>query len=347
MATMTVTARWGNGLLGITLRRLLALPLVLLGIALIVFTLNRLVPGDPAQIYAGGDHANPADVARLRELWGLDQPVVEQFVRYLGQLLRGDFGRSFSQRAEVLDVLAAKAPATIELALAALAIGIPTGVALGVLSARRPRSWIDRMSSSLAVTGMSTPVFWLGFVLIFLFSVRLGWFPMNGRFSSFTRLDDVTGFMTLDALLAGDGGAFVTAVQHLVLPAVTLAVLPAAMMARFTRVSFVEVLGSQYILAAHAFGIRPRTILWRLAAKNAVLPLINLLSLIVPSLVVGAVLVEIVFSWPGIGRFLLEALQSRDYIVVQSVTLLVGVLYVLLNLVADVAHVALDPRARR
>ncbi|SNT62117.1 dipeptide transport system permease protein [Actinomadura meyerae] len=344
---MTSTARRGNGILGIVLRRILVLPLVLLGIALIVFTLNRLVPGDPAQVYAGGDRADPADVARLRELWGLDRPVVEQFGRYLGQLLRGDLGWSFSQRADVLDVLAAKTPATIELAVAALVIGIPSGLALGVLAARRPRSWVDRVSSSLAVAGMSTPVFWLGFVLVFVFSVKLGWFPMNGRFSSFAELDEVTGFMTVDALLAGDGGAFVTAVRHLVLPAATLAVLPAAVMARFTRVSFVEVLGSQYILAARAFGIPTRTILWRLAAKNAVLPLINLLSLIVPSLVVGAVLVEIVFTWPGVGRFLLEALQSRDYIVVQSVTLLVGVLYVLLNLVADMAHAALDPRARR
>ncbi|MEU8225392.1 ABC transporter permease [Kribbella sp. NPDC048915] len=344
---MTASIRWGNGLVGVVLRRLLVLPLVLLGIAVIVFTLNRLVPGDPAQVHAGGDRANPADVARLREEWGLDLPILEQFVRYLGRLLSGDLGWSFTQRADVVDVLAEKAPPTVELALTALLIGVPAGIALGILSARRPRSWVDRLSSSLAVTGMSVPVFWLGFVLVFVFSVTLGWFPMNGRFSSFTRLEDVTGFMTLDAILAADGGAFLTAVRHLVLPAATLAVFPAAVLARFTRASFVEVLGSQYILAAEAFGVPPRTILWRLAAKNAVLPLINLLSLIVPSLIVGAVLVEIVFSWPGIGRFMLEALQSRDYIVVQSVTLLIGVLYVLLNLFADVAHGAVDPRTRR
>jgi ABC-type dipeptide/oligopeptide/nickel transport systems, permease components len=341
------TAFAPGSLARVILGRVAILPVVLLGIVAVVFLLNRAVPGDPAQVYAGGDRADPEVVARLREQWGLDRPLLEQFFRYLGQLLQGDLGWSFSQHAPVVDVLAAKIPATVELTLAALLIGIPIGLALGIRSARSPGSWVDHICRILAIGGISVPIFWLGLMLAYLFGVVLGWFPISGRMPAFSEFQPITGLLVLDALLRLDFPMLGSALWHLFLPAVTLAVYPAAVVARFARSSYLDVFSENYIRTARAFGIRPRVIVGVLATKNAVLPLINLLGLLIPSLIVGAVLVEIVFSWPGIGRFLLDALLARDYIVVQSVTLLVGVLYVLLNLTADILHAVLDPRTRK
>ena len=326
--------------------RIATLPFVLLGIVAVVFLLNRAVPGDPAQVYAGGDRADPEVVARLREQWGLDRPLIEQFLLYLGQLLQGDLGWSFSQHAPVVDVLAAKVPATLELTLAALLIGLPIGLALGIRSALSPGSPVDHVCRVLAIGGISVPIFWLGLMLAYLFGVELGWFPISGRMPAFSDFQPITGHLVLDSLLRFDLPMLGSTLWHLVLPAVTLAVYPAAVVARFARSSYLDVLSENYIRTARAFGIRPRVTVGVLATKNAVLPLINLLGLLIPSLIVGAVLVEIVFSWPGIGRFLLDALLARDYIVVQSVTLLVGILYVLLNLTADILHAVLDPRTR-
>lgn len=331
----------------VILGRLAILPVVLLGIVAVVFLLNRAVPGDPAQVYAGGDRADPEVVARLREQWGLDRPLVEQFVLYLGQLLQGDLGWSFSQHAPVVDVLATKVPATVELTLAALVIGIPIGLTLGIRSACSPGSLVDHLCRVLAIGGISVPIFWLGLMLAYFFGVVLGWFPISGRMPAFSDFQPVTGLLVLDSLQRLDFATLLSVLWHMFLPAITLAVYPAAVVARFARSSYLDVLSENYIRTARAFGIPPRTIVGVLATKNAVLPLINLLGLLIPSLIVGAVLVEIVFSWPGIGRFLLDALLARDYIVVQSVTLLVGVLYVLLNLTADILHAVLDPRTRK
>lgn len=341
------TAFAPGSLASVVIGRVLILPVVLVGIVAVVFLLNRAVPGDPAQVYAGGDRADPDVVARLREEWGLDRPIFEQFFLYIEQLLRGDLGWSFSQHAPVVDVLASKVPATVELTAAALLIGIPIGLALGIRSARSPGSMIDHVSRILAIGGISIPIFWLGLMLAYLFAVVLGWFPISGRLPAFSSFQPITGFLALDALIRLDFPALGSVFSHLFLPAVTLAVYPAAVIARFARSSYLDVLSENYIRTARAFGIQPRIIIGSLATKNAVLPLINVLGLLIPSLIVGAVLVEIVFSWPGIGRFLLDALLSRDYIVVQSVTLLVGFLYVLLNLAADISHAVLDPRARK
>ncbi|WP_448002153.1 ABC transporter permease [Agromyces bauzanensis] len=329
------------------IKRLAVLPFILLGIVAIVFLLNRLVPGDPAVVYAGGEQADPVMVEQLRQEWGLDLSLPEQFVRYVGQLVQGDLGWSFSQHKEVVDVLAAKTPATLELAASALLLGVPAGFALGVSSARKQGGFTDHVATTLAIVGISMPLFWFGLMLVYVFSVQLGWFPVSGRIPAFSTFRSITGFNVLDSIITMDASAFGSTLRHLVLPAVTLAIAPAAVMARFARSSFLDVLGENYIRTARAFGLGQRTIIWKLAAKNAVLPLINLLGLIIPSLIVGAVLVEIVFSWPGLGRFLFDALLARDYVIVQSVTLLVGLLYVILNLAADLSHALLDPRTRR
>lgn len=331
----------------LVLRRLAVLPVLLLGTTLLVFALGRMAPGDPAELFAGGHQADPDVVERVREEWGLDDPLPAQYAHYLGRLVRGDLGHSTTQQAEVTDVLRRRLPASLELTVAALLIGVPAGVGLGVAAARRQGSAVDDGARLAAMAGASVPVFWVALVLGYVFSVRLDWLPLSGRLPPFTSVDEVTGFYTVDALVQGDLGLFGSVLRHLALPAITLAIVPAAVMARFARASFLEVLGENYIRTAHAYGIPPRTVVWRLAARNAVLPLITLLSLLLPALIVGAVLIETVFSWPGVGTFLLEALQARDYAVVQSVTLLVAAIYALTGLVADVSYAALDPRTRR
>ncbi|HEY8544849.1 MAG TPA: ABC transporter permease [Acidimicrobiales bacterium] len=331
----------------LVLRRLAVLPVLLLGTTLLVFVLGRMAPGDPAELFAGGHQADPQAVERVREQWGLDDPLPVQYGHYLGRLLRGDLGRSTTQQADVTDVLRRRLPASLELTVGALLIGIPLGVGAGVAAARRRGSAVDDTTRLVAMAGASAPIFWVALVLGYLFSVRLGWLPLSGRLPPFTSVDEITGFYTVDALLDGDLGLFGAVLRHLALPALTLAIVPAAVMARFARSSFLDVLDENYIRTAHAYGIPPRRVVWRWAAKNAVLPLITLLSLLLPALIVGAVLIETVFSWPGVGTFLLEALQARDYAVVQSVTLLVAAIYALAGLAADVAHAALDPRTRR
>lgn len=331
----------------LVLRRLAMLPALLLGTTLLVFVLGRMAPGDPAELFAGGHQADPDAIERVRDEWGLDDPVLVQYGHYLGRLARGDLGRSITQQDEVTDVLGRRLPASLELTVGALLIGVPAGVGLGVAAARRRGSPVDDATRLVAMGGASVPIFWMALVLAYVFSVRLSWLPLGGRLPPFTSVDEVTGFYTIDALLHGDVELFGSVLRHLALPTLTLAIVPAAVMARFARASFLEVLGEDYIRTAHAYGIPPRTVVWRLAFKNAVLPLMTLLSLLLPALIVGAVLIETVFSWPGVGTFLLEALQARDYAVVQSVTLIVAAVYALTGLVADLSYAALDPRTRR
>lgn len=337
-----------HSLRGLVLRRLAALPILLIGITLLVFGLSRLMPGDPAVTYAGGpERADPQVVQQIREEWGLDKPLPEQYLRYVGQLLHGDLGWSFSQRAPVTKILSERVPATIELALWALVLGVSVGLALGVLAARSRGRVPDHAANLVAIGGVSLPIFWVGLMLAYVFSVVLGWLPLGGRMPQFSDFKSITGIYSLDTILQGDARDFGTVLQHLALPVLTLMTIPAAIVARFARSSFIEVLGENYIRSARAYGVRERTIVWSLAGKNAILPLITVLGLIIPGLIVNSVIVEIVFSWPGIGRFLLDALTARDYVVVQSVTLLVGALYVVINLVADISHAVLDPRTRR
>jgi ABC-type dipeptide/oligopeptide/nickel transport system permease component len=330
------------------LQRLAVLPFVVLGISALVFFISRLIPGDPAVVFAGGrTRATPAMVAAIRHQWGLDRPLLVQYVKYVGRLAHGDFGYSNLQQASVVTLVMRRLPASIEVTGIALIIGVPIGLYLGVRSAWKQGSLTDHAANLLSITGIALPLFWAPLLFIYLFSVQLGWLPISGRLPAFSAFHGITGIYSLDALIRGDFADFWTILRHLILPSATLAIIPAAILARFGRAIFLDVLGENYIRTAHAYGIRPRTILWKLAGKNAMLPLITLITLLIPALIVGGVLVESIFSWPGVGQFLLSSLNERDYVVIQSLTLMVGLLYVVLNLIADMSYAILDPRTRR
>ena len=329
------------------LPRLALLPVLALGISMLVFLLVNFIPGDPARIYAGGERATEAQVQEVREQYGLDKPLPVQYLTYVSRVARGDFGYSLTYQRSVGEALRDRFPATIELTFAALLVGVPIGLALGIAAATRRNSWVDQIASLVSITGVSIPLFWLGLMLAWLFSVKLGLLPLSGRLPQFATLEPITGINLIDAPLRGQWTMFGDTLRHLVLPTLTLAVIPMAIVSRFARASFIEVLSQDYIRTARAYGIPQRRILREHAARNALLPLVTVLGVLVPALLAGAVLTETVFSWPGVGTLLFEALLHRDYAVIMSVTLIVGILYVLANLAVDASYAVLDPRTRK
>lgn len=326
-------------------RRLLALPVLLLGVSFVVFVVSHLVPGDPARVLAG-PFANETDVERLRAVYGLDRPLAEQYLNYLGRVVQGDLGKSFRSQRPVSVELGDRLPATIELTAAALLVGVPLGLWLGVAAAQRQNGLADNIATLGSIAGISVPLFWIGLMLAALFGVALQWLPFSGRTAAFSELPRVSGLLLVDALLAGDLTAFGDGVRHLVLPALTLAVVPLALVSRVTRASFIEVLRQDYIRTARAVGVPEPRIMRRHAARNALLPLVTLLGVLVPSLLNGAVLTETVFSWPGVGTLLLNSIAGRDYAVIQGAALLFATFYVLANLLVDISYAWLDPRTR-
>lgn len=327
-------------------RRLLLLPVTLVGVTVVTFLAIHLIPGDPAELLAGGPLAPPEAVEAMRVRLGLDQPLHIQYLAYLSRLLRGDLGISLFTGEPVTAEILKRLPPSLELAFAALVVGLPVGAALGVFAATRRDQTMDHLARSMALVGLSLPSFWLALLLVWVFAVRLGWFPFGSQLPAFTDLTRRTGFVVVDALLAGDLALASQALRHLFLPAITLAVIPIALTARYTRTAFAEELSSPHIRTARAFGLPERVVVWRYAARNAMLPLVTLLGVLLPALLAGAVLVEVVFSWPGLGTYLLLAIQSRDYAVVQSVTLFLAVAYVVASLLVDLSYGLLDPRVR-
>ncbi len=299
-------------------RRIVTLVPTVLGVVTLVFLLVHLVPGDPVDVMLG-ETANPADKAALRAELGLDRPLAEQYLGYLAGVARGDLGRSILYRRPVAELLAARIPATLELSAAALAVALILAVPLGVAAARRKDTAVDRGSLVASLLGVSIPNFWLGPLLVLAFSVHLRWFPVSGR----------AGWASL------------------VLPAVTLGTALAAMLTRMLRSSLVEVLGAEYLTAARARGVGEGRVLWVHALRNALLPVITVLGLQMGSLLSGAVVTEAVFSWPGLGTLLLQAIHGRDYPLVQGCVLVISLGYVAANLVADLAYRWADPRVRR
>jgi len=326
-------------------RRLLALPVLLLGVSLVVFVVSRLVPGDPARVLAG-PFATETDVERLRTIYGLDRPLGEQYFSYLGRVVQGDLGKSFRSQRPVTVELSDRLPATIELTLAALCIGIPLGLWLGVSAAQRQNGLADNLATLGSIAGISVPLFWIGLMLAALFGVALQWLPFSGRTAAFTELPRVTGVLLIDAVVAQNWAVLLDGLRHLILPAVTLSVVPLALVSRVTRASFIEVLRQDYIRTARAYGFSEPRIMRQHAAKNALLPLVTLLGVLVPSLLNGAVLTETVFSWPGVGTLLLNSIAGRDYAVIQGAALLFATFYVLANLLVDISYAWLDPRTR-
>ncbi|MER3442598.1 MAG: peptide ABC transporter permease [Meiothermus sp.] len=324
-------------------RRLLGLIPVLFGISLLVFGFLRAIPGDPAVVMLG-ERGTPEQVEALREKLGLNRPIPEQYLIFVGQLLQGDLGRSTFSLLEVRSLLIAKWPATFELAVAAMLVAILIGVPLGILAAVRKNSIWDNLATSFALIGVSLPVFWLGLMLVYLFAVNLQWLPSGGRLSveADAFFSPITGFYVLDSLLQRNAVADV--LSHLVLPAITLGTIPLAILTRITRSAMLEVLSQDYVRTARAKGQTERVVIWRHALKNALLPVVTIIGLQFGTLLGGAILTETIFSWPGIGSWIYEGIINRDYPVVQGGVVFVALVFVLINLLVDLSYALLDPR---
>jgi peptide/nickel transport system permease protein len=317
---------------------------VLIGLSLITFTLSHLVPSDPARMIAG-PRANARALENIREEYGLNDPLVYQYVTYIRNVVQLDFGDSFTSRRPVRDDLGRYLPATIELGLYAFLFSTLIGIPLGVISAVKRDSWIDNVSRFISITGLALPVFWLALMVQFFFFAKLQWLPDGQRLPS--RVDpppSITRLYTIDALLTGEWSTFVTAWKHLAMPVAVLAYGSLAVVTRMVRGGMIEVLNQDYIRTARAKGLENNTVITRHAVKNALLPTVTQLGLQVGLLLSGAFLVEIVFSWPGIGRYTVEAITQIDYNAIMATTLLIAVIFVMMNLVVDILYLFLDPR---
>lgn len=326
--------------------RILQLVPVLLGISLITFLMITLTPGDPVEIMLGDALSSPEQKAALRHDMGLDRPLAERFVVFLGNALSGDFGLSFFHRRPVLDVILERVPATIELTLAAFLIGVATAVPLGVLAAARRGGLADRLVTVGSLLGVSMPGFWFGILLLLLFAVHLQVLPVSGRIGFGLEVPAVTGFLLVNTLLAGRLDSFAEALRHLLLPALTLGLAMGAILMRVTRTAMLEALAQDYVVFAEAKGLSRARILGRHALKNALGPTITVAAIETGSLLGGNMIVETVFGWPGLGRLVVEAIFARNYPLVQAAVLLYATTYVLLNFAADLLQTAINPRVR-
>jgi dipeptide transport system permease protein len=339
-------------MLSYILRRLLVLIPTILGVTLLTFSLIRLIPGDPVEVMMGERSLDPELHAAALTRLGLDQPLYVQYGRYLGQLLQGDLGVSLKSQASVWTEFKALFPATLELALVALFLALVLGMIAGVLAAVKRGTWLDHTVMTAALTGYSMPIFWWGLLLILIFSVGLGWTPVSGRIDLLYDVPPHTGFMLWDAWLAQradpeyNSGAVWDALRHLILPAVVLGTIPLAVIARMTRSSMLEVLREDYVRTARAKGLSPLRVIFVHTLRNALIPVLTVVGLQVGTLMGGAVLTETIFSWPGIGKWLIDAIGRRDYPVVQNGILLVATLVILTNFLVDILYGVANPRIR-
>ena len=327
-------------------RRLLLLIPILLGLSLLIFVFIHLLPGDPATTILG-ERATPENYRRVREALGLDRPLHEQYSSYMADLLRGDLGRSFLTNRDVVDDFLLRFPATIELSLAAMLFAVMLGIPLGMITAKRRGGWIDQLGTVAALLGISIPIFFLGLILKYLFAIEIPVLPSEGRVDLVApRVPQVTQLLTIDTLIALNFDAFVDAVRHLVLPAIALGTIPLAIIMRITRASVVEVLSEDYVRTARAKGLSERLIDGRHVLRNALLPVVTVIGLQTGLLLGGAILTETIFAWPGVGRWIYEAVTTRDYAVIQSGILMLALIFVVVNLIVDVSYALLNPRIR-
>ncbi|MBC8447949.1 MAG: ABC transporter permease [Chloroflexi bacterium] len=351
-------------------RRLISLIPTLLGVTILVFLFIHLIPGDPAIVMLG-EHAAVENVERIREQLGLNKPLLlnleapvqafrgeisvgegakgffdSQYFGFLGRLLRGDLGRSVHEKTPIADLLKLKFPATVELSLLSMFFAIAVGIPAGIISATRRNSIFDGISMVGSLMGVSMPIFWLGLMLIYFFGVKLGWLPTYGRFPVDLSLARVTGLYTIDSIIAGDAQALGLALKHLVMPSVALGTIPMAIIARMTRSAMLEVLQEDYIRTAYAKGLNERTVIMRHALKNAFLPVITIIGLQIGGLLAGAIMTETIFSWPGVGKWVYDAILARDYPVVQVAVLVITLVIALVNLLVDVSYGFLNPKIR-
>ncbi len=318
-----------------------------LGITILAFGLIRMAPGDPIELMAGERGITPERHARLRAEMGFDRSLPVQYADYVGRALQGDLGKSIVTRESVLTEFLTLFPATVELALAAMLVALIIGLPAGILAAVNRGGPLDYAVMGFSLTGYSMPIFWWALLLILTFSVTLGWTPVTGRIGLLYFFEPVTGFMLIDSLLSGQSGAFTSALRHLILPAVALGTIPMAVIARMTRSAMLEVLSEDYVRTARAKGASPLRVVGIHALRNALIPVVTVIGLQVGSLFAGAVLTETIFAWPGIGKWLIESINRRDYPVLQGGLLLVASVIILVNLLVDLTYGAINPRIRR
>ena len=323
----------------------LILPTVF-GITLVAFGFIRILPGDPVLLMAGERGLSEERYAELLSQFGYDRPIWEQYWFYLTDLLSGDFGTSIVTKKPVLEEFLALFPATVELSLCAIIISIAIGIPAGIIAATRRGSFVDQAVMGTALVGYSMPIFWWGLLLIIVFSGMLQWTPVSGRISLLFFFEPVTGFMLIDSLLSGQKGAFTSAVRHLILPAIVLGTIPLAVIARQTRSAMLEVLGEDYVRTARAKGLAPLRVVGLHALRNAMIPVITVIGLSVGTLLAGAILTETIFSWPGIGKWMVDSIFRRDYPAVQGGLLLIAAVVMVVNLLVDVTYGIVNPRIR-
>jgi dipeptide transport system permease protein len=337
-------------MLGYFLKRLGVLIPTFFGITLLTFSLIRLIPGDPVEVMMGERSLDPAVHAEALKRLGLDQPLPVQYFNYLKQLAHGDLGTSLKTQASVWSEFKELFPATLELAMVALAFALVVGLVAGVIAAVKRGTFADHGVMTIALAGYSMPIFWWGLLLILVFSVGLGWTPVSGRLDLVFDVQPNTGFMLIDAWRAeisdpeNNKGAFWDAVRHLILPAIVLGTIPMAVIARMTRSSMLEVLREDYVRTARAKGLSPARVVFVHALRNALIPVLTVIGLQVGTLMGGAVLTETIFSWPGIGKWLIDAIGRRDYPVVQNGILLIATLVIVTNFMVDILYGLANPR---
>ncbi len=316
----------------------------LLGLLVVVFVISRILPADPIALVAG-ETATPAQVDALRKQLGYDRPLPVQFVGYVGDLVRGRMGTSLYTTRPIVDDLAARLPATIELTLVAMVISVVVGIPLGVVSAVWRNSFFDHALRVVTVSGLAIASFWLGIMLQLLFSMRLGWTPLNGRMAGWPP-KGFTGLFLVDAMLSWDWAAFGAALRHIALPAATLAIPALATLVRFTRAGVLDVMQSNFVLYERAMGFPRAVIVWKYILRNALTSTVTQIGLLFGILLAGAVVTEAVFDWPGIGTYAVNSIVRSDYNAVMGFTVWAGAIFILVNLVVDVAHTLIDPRER-
>ncbi|KAB0571721.1 ABC transporter permease subunit [Brucella pituitosa] len=328
------------------LNKLLYLIPTFIGITIVAFAFVRVLPGDPVLLMAGERGVSPERHAQLLAQLGFDRPLWEQYINYVWNLLHGDFGQSLVTKKPVLVEFFTLFPATIELAVCAIIVAILLGIPAGVLAAVKRGSWFDQGLMGISLVGYSMPIFWWALLLIIMFSGVLQWTPVSGRISLLYYFPPVTGFMLIDSLLSGQKGAFASAASHLILPTIVLATIPLAVIARQTRSAMLEVLGEDYVRTARAKGLPVRRVIGLHALRNAMIPVITTIGLQVGVLMAGAILTETIFSWPGIGKWMLDSISRRDYPVVQSGLLIIAFIIMIVNLVVDLLYGLINPRIR-
>ena len=330
----------------IVARLLMFLP-TFFGATLISFAFIRVLPGDPIIVMAGERGMTDERYNALMQQFGFDKPMLQQYGEYLWGVLHGDLGNSFVTKRPVWDEFFTLFPATLELSICAMIFAVALGLPAGVIAAVNRGKFFDRTLMTTALIGYSMPIFWWALLLIIVFSGNLGWTPVSGRISLLYYFDDVTGFMLIDSFLSGEKGAFSSAVQHLILPTIVLGTIPLAVIARQTRSAMLEVLSEDYIRTARAKGLSPGRVNGIHALRNALIPVITVIGLSVGTLLAGAILTETIFSWPGIGKWMVDSIFRRDYPVVQGGLLLIAVMVMVVNLTVDVLYGFINPKIRK